>query len=108
MSNREVRIRKRRLLREPPPDPATVARIDQLEADPALGGMDLAEAAEYLRGLLPGRVHGFDASLPADEPTSARPGTPEKLRVMAERAERGEALFHPRDARLLPHHEEMI
>ncbi len=35
--------------------------------------------------------------LPA-EPTQARPGSPEKLRVLEQRAERGESLFHPLDA----------
>jgi hypothetical protein len=31
------------------------------------------------------------------EPTTALPGTPEKLEVLAERAARGEALFHVLD-----------
>ncbi|MCS7160103.1 MAG: hypothetical protein RMJ19_06490 [Gemmatales bacterium] len=34
------------------------------------------------------------------EPTSALPGTPDKIAVMAERAARGESLFHPLDATL--------
>lgn len=34
------------------------------------------------------------------EPTAARPGTPEKIQVMIERAERGELLFHPLDGRI--------
>lgn len=37
--------------------------------------------------------------LPA-EPTSALPGTPDKIAVMRERAARGESLFHPQDATL--------
>jgi hypothetical protein len=32
------------------------------------------------------------------EPTDARPDTPEKVAVMEERALRGLALFHPKDA----------
>jgi hypothetical protein len=35
-------------------------------------------------------------------PTSALPGTPEKIEVMRARCERGEELFHPRDAQLEP------
>jgi hypothetical protein len=38
------------------------------------------------------RVH----SLPA-EPTAARPGSEEKLRILAARADRREQLFHPQD-----------
>jgi len=34
------------------------------------------------------------------EPTTALPGTPDKVAVMAERAARGESLFHPHDATL--------
>jgi hypothetical protein len=44
------------------------------------------------------------------EPTSALPGTPEKVRVLEERARRGQCLWHPLDARLdrsaVPAHEE--
>jgi hypothetical protein len=32
------------------------------------------------------------------EPTQVRPGTPEKMTVLEQRAERGESLFHPADA----------
>lgn len=38
------------------------------------------------------------APLPA-EPTSAGPGSEEKIRILAERADRGEQLFHPQDDR---------
>lgn len=34
-----------------------------------------------------------------DTPTTAAPGTPEKLAVLAYRAKRGQQLFHPADAR---------
>ena len=34
------------------------------------------------------------------QPTTALPGTPDKVAVMAERAARGESLFHPQDATL--------
>jgi len=34
---------------------------------------------------------------PAAEPTTARPGTPEKIEVMAARLQRGEEIFHPDD-----------
>jgi len=37
---------------------------------------------------------------PASRPTTARQGSPEKLRVMIDRAERGEELFHPDDGPL--------
>lgn len=40
---------------------------------------------------------GGGAGLPAN-PTTALPGTAEKLAAMAERAARGQVLFHPRDA----------
>ncbi|MCS7166236.1 MAG: hypothetical protein RMI91_01820 [Gemmatales bacterium] len=33
-------------------------------------------------------------------PTAALPGTPGKIEVMAQRAARGESLFHPQDATL--------
>lgn len=33
-------------------------------------------------------------------PTPARPGTPEKLAVLIARAERGQRLWHPLDARM--------
>jgi hypothetical protein len=39
------------------------------------------------------------APLP-DAPTSALPGTPEKVEVLCERARRHQQLFHPLDARL--------
>ncbi len=35
-----------------------------------------------------------------EQPTTALPGTPDKVAVMAERAARGESLFHPQDATL--------
>jgi len=38
--------------------------------------------------------------LPASRPTTARQGSPEKLRVMIDRVERGEELFHPDDGPL--------
>jgi hypothetical protein len=38
--------------------------------------------------------------LPTAWPTSARPGSSEKLMVLAERVERGEELFSPHDVRL--------
>lgn len=34
-----------------------------------------------------------------EHPTKELPGTPEKIVVMTERAERREILFHPRDAK---------
>lgn len=37
----------------------------------------------------------------AAEPTNAPPGSLEKIQVMRERAERGEAVFHPHDARVI-------
>jgi hypothetical protein len=43
-------------------------------------------------GLGSGRV-------PLPEPTAALPGTPEKVRVLEERARRRQQLFHPDDAK---------
>ena len=40
-----------------------------------------------------------NSALPAS-PTSALPGTPEKVAVLEERAQQGQALFHPDDAEL--------
>ena len=37
--------------------------------------------------------------LPAARPTFARPGSPEKQAVLAERAATGQELWHPNDAR---------
>ena len=45
------------------------------------------------RGVLNGHRNG---TLPL--PTTARPGTREKLEVLADRAARGERLWHPADA----------
>lgn len=42
---------------------------------------------------------GLEPALTEPTPTTARPGTPEKVEVMAARAARGEWLFHPLDAR---------
>ncbi len=55
----------------------------RLKADQDKGGMP---------DLTGGRPH------PA-EPTDALPGSPEKVDVLAERASRGEVLWHPDDAR---------
>jgi hypothetical protein len=41
----------------------------------------------------------FYGSAPLPDPTDARPGTPEKVAVMEERANRGESIFHPEDAK---------
>lgn len=43
---------------------------------------------------VPGILHG-EGHLP--QTTNAMPGTEEKIQVMMQRAERGEALFHPMD-----------
>ena len=51
--------------------------------------------ARSVRGLGFGPGSG---RLPA-EPTQALPGSDEKIEVLAQRAARGEALFHPQDAR---------
>jgi hypothetical protein len=42
------------------------------------------------------------AKLP-DRPTGAPPGSEEKIRIMMERANRGEQLFHPDDGTLAAH-----
>lgn len=44
-------------------------------------------------------VGNFCGRAAIPEPTHALPGTPEKVKVMIGRAERGEAMFHPQDAR---------
>ena len=46
-------------------------------------------------------LHHHDTFAPGklpDEPTDALPGTPAKVRVLAQRQARGEQLFHPLDA----------
>ena len=46
-------------------------------------------------------VGNFTGNAPlADEPTTAEPGTPEKIAVFEERAKRNQSLFHPEDAEL--------
>jgi hypothetical protein len=44
-------------------------------------------------------IEDFNGRAKPCVPTRAQPNTPEKLTVLAERAARGEALFHPADAR---------
>lgn len=39
-----------------------------------------------------------DTDRPLPKPTRARPGSPAKIDVLAERVSRRETLFHPRDA----------
>lgn len=59
-----------------------------------LGQIDPVELAEVLA------VEGDDqepAPLMPGEPTQYPPGSPGKIAIMAERAARGEALFHPLD-----------
>ena len=41
---------------------------------------------------------GHERCRPATEPTDAEPGTEAKVETMAKRLERGEEIFHPRDA----------
>src|SRR4051812_38964247 len=43
---------------------------------------------------------------PLPEPTTAYPGTPAKVAVLAERRRRGEALWHPHDPHLRDHEEQ--
>jgi hypothetical protein len=60
-----------------------------------------------VRRLYPGSTHKmarraekkdfFGGYKPPCEPTTAAPATPEKLAVLAERAARGESLWHPDD-----------
>lgn len=41
----------------------------------------------------------FDGQGELPAPTTAAPGSPDKLAVLAERVQRGQVLFHPYDAR---------
>lgn len=86
-----------RLLVEDPPSSEVLAKIDRFEADPQAQGMDIETWAELLQLLLPGPVHGYHPSLPADEPTRHPPGSESKLSVMARRARLGMSLSHPCD-----------
>lgn len=53
----------------------------------------------YASGAWPAYVgYGLKEPREPSEPTCARPGTPEKVRVMELRAARGEGIFHPLDA----------
>jgi hypothetical protein len=45
-------------------------------------------------------VEGGKGIVPARAPTTALPGSEEKIRVMQERAAAGQTIFHPGDARL--------
>lgn len=54
--------------------------------------------ADRTKALRVGSGVGGQGRLPK-EPTAARPGTEEKIAVMTRRAERGESLFHPDDAK---------
>lgn len=45
-------------------------------------------------------VEDFNGKATPCEPTEALPGTPEKVRVLMERARLGQQLWHPDDARL--------
>jgi hypothetical protein len=44
-----------------------------------------------------GVANGYKNAPPPRRPTCAAPGSPEKVRIMVERAARGEALWHPLD-----------
>lgn len=44
-------------------------------------------------------VGNFNGNAPLPEPTTAPPGTPEKMAVLEERARLKQALWHPLDAR---------
>lgn len=53
--------------------------------------------------------HDEDYSAPDPElPTPAAPGSIEKINVFCERLQRGEALWHPWDAKMAVRHEEQI
>lgn len=55
----------------------------------------LPSTSKYARrGLGNGRY-----AVPLPTPTTAVPGTPEKLAVLEDRAKAGESIFHPADAR---------
>jgi len=54
---------------------------------------------------------GFDydyQGVPCTTPTSARPGSLEKIAVLIERVERGESLHHPDDNKQSASHEDAI
>ena len=57
----------------------------------------VAVRAGLLAGPYPEDFNGVGFTPPT--PTPARPGTEEKIRVLAERYARREQLFHPRDAK---------
>lgn len=95
-----------RLLEERGPDSDLLAMIEAVEADPTACGLTLEQWAAWLRSLLPDRVHGYAPSYPADKPTSAAPGSEEKIQVMTERVRRGMSLHHPLDERSCPEPDE--
>jgi hypothetical protein len=43
-------------------------------------------------------INDFNGRVPLPEPTTALPGTPEKVEVLAQRARLRQALWHPLDA----------
>jgi hypothetical protein len=62
--------------------------------------------ASFLRGFLSRATlaapDGYDTLPLPDHPTDARPGSKEKIAVMAERTAAGRSCFHPRDAAARP------
>ena len=59
-------------------------------------GLEVASLPEARIEPLPELDYAGPISLPG-QPTDALPGTEEKIRILTERASRGEALFHPKD-----------
>ncbi len=83
---------------------ATAADADKAparEADHRYAPLSWDAARAVRDGLIPGPYpedfngKGFEPTAP----TAGRPGTPEKIAVLAERYARREQLFHPRDAK---------
>lgn len=66
------------------------------------GGLPTPPRRDQRRGAKKYRegVGSFAGAAPLPTPTDARPGSAEKFAVLLGRAERGEALFHPEDARI--------
>ena len=75
-----TRTERRRLCRTCARDPVIRERYPRLRCDPS-------------------EIADFSHTPPLPLPTKALPGTPEKFAVLCARAERGESLFSPLDAR---------
>lgn len=73
---------------------------DDLGQGGVLSSQELRDLEREQRARQGDRAHGYGASLPADAPTEAAPGSEEKIAVMRGRLKKGQSLHHPGDRKL--------